>query len=445
MSDRTMYDAVCSECGAQTQVPFQPRGDKPVACRDCFRAARNGGSPRAQQQGQQGAAPVATTTALATQSSALAVRVVGQSEQLALGRRNVEIVWKELTIQDAMTYKLPGGQVGMLSNVWDFVAQERGISFGTPTILENTDDRVVVEVPATYMNRMGRQVEDSETYEIDCQWVYQMKRLSWAPPEWEDVRDENGNLIWLEGPDGKRRPKRRHLDVAAQIEALQANGYLLDEPEYNEQGIPVAFKRKLPPAVEKELWDNLLSLKRFKLAKAITNAHRRLTQRAIGTKTLTAGTLKLMFPAMIEHFTDAQIQEAVDDVYGEDDFEPTRSRPDVEDAEFTASPGPAPAPAAQPPAEPPPAQPEASATAPEPADEKALRNELYRAIFGIARKCGDKNEAAVRQRLAEWGCCTKDADGRPSLRASSLAQVRDAAARYERLLEEIEQSAEVAF
>ncbi len=33
---RQLYDAVCDGCGRPTQVPFQPRGDKPVYCRDCF-------------------------------------------------------------------------------------------------------------------------------------------------------------------------------------------------------------------------------------------------------------------------------------------------------------------------------------------------------------------------------------------------------------------------
>ncbi|MFQ6019509.1 MAG: CxxC-x17-CxxC domain-containing protein, partial [Dehalococcoidia bacterium] len=33
---RTMYDAVCANCGAETQVPFQPRQDRPVYCSDCF-------------------------------------------------------------------------------------------------------------------------------------------------------------------------------------------------------------------------------------------------------------------------------------------------------------------------------------------------------------------------------------------------------------------------
>ena len=39
---RQMYPAVCSECGKETQVPFQPRGDKPGYCSDCFASRRQG-------------------------------------------------------------------------------------------------------------------------------------------------------------------------------------------------------------------------------------------------------------------------------------------------------------------------------------------------------------------------------------------------------------------
>jgi CxxC-x17-CxxC domain-containing protein len=38
---RQMYSVVCAECGAETEVPFQPRGDRPVYCRDCYRKIRN--------------------------------------------------------------------------------------------------------------------------------------------------------------------------------------------------------------------------------------------------------------------------------------------------------------------------------------------------------------------------------------------------------------------
>lgn len=33
---REMFTATCSQCGGVAEVPFQPRTDKPVYCRDCF-------------------------------------------------------------------------------------------------------------------------------------------------------------------------------------------------------------------------------------------------------------------------------------------------------------------------------------------------------------------------------------------------------------------------
>lgn len=33
---REMFPAVCAQCGKDTEVPFQPRGDRPVYCRDCY-------------------------------------------------------------------------------------------------------------------------------------------------------------------------------------------------------------------------------------------------------------------------------------------------------------------------------------------------------------------------------------------------------------------------
>jgi CxxC-x17-CxxC domain-containing protein len=40
---REMFSATCSSCGKEAQVPFQPSGDKPVYCSDCFQQ-RGGGS-----------------------------------------------------------------------------------------------------------------------------------------------------------------------------------------------------------------------------------------------------------------------------------------------------------------------------------------------------------------------------------------------------------------
>ena len=33
---RQMYKVVCAECGKETEVPFEPKNDRPVYCRDCF-------------------------------------------------------------------------------------------------------------------------------------------------------------------------------------------------------------------------------------------------------------------------------------------------------------------------------------------------------------------------------------------------------------------------
>lgn len=38
--EREMFQAVCTECGKNCEVPFKPTGSKPVLCRDCFRGAR---------------------------------------------------------------------------------------------------------------------------------------------------------------------------------------------------------------------------------------------------------------------------------------------------------------------------------------------------------------------------------------------------------------------
>ncbi|MCL5959800.1 MAG: zinc-ribbon domain containing protein [Chloroflexi bacterium] len=50
---REMFPAVCAQCGKSTQVPFQPRNDRPVYCSECYSAqrpsngyGRSGGSGR---------------------------------------------------------------------------------------------------------------------------------------------------------------------------------------------------------------------------------------------------------------------------------------------------------------------------------------------------------------------------------------------------------------
>ncbi|MBI2955183.1 MAG: zinc-ribbon domain containing protein [Chloroflexi bacterium] len=52
--DREMFPAVCAQCGKSTQVPFQPRSDRPVYCSDCYSAQRprSGGYDRRPSSGR---------------------------------------------------------------------------------------------------------------------------------------------------------------------------------------------------------------------------------------------------------------------------------------------------------------------------------------------------------------------------------------------------------
>lgn len=42
---RQMHPATCSSCGQMTEVPFAPRGDRPVLCSGCFAATRTEARP----------------------------------------------------------------------------------------------------------------------------------------------------------------------------------------------------------------------------------------------------------------------------------------------------------------------------------------------------------------------------------------------------------------
>jgi len=46
-NDRQMFSAVCDKCGQDCQVPFQPTGEKPVYCSNCFeKTSDRGGNNR---------------------------------------------------------------------------------------------------------------------------------------------------------------------------------------------------------------------------------------------------------------------------------------------------------------------------------------------------------------------------------------------------------------
>jgi len=45
--EREMFTATCGDCGNECQIPFKPKDDRPVYCRECFQnhkpAPRSGG------------------------------------------------------------------------------------------------------------------------------------------------------------------------------------------------------------------------------------------------------------------------------------------------------------------------------------------------------------------------------------------------------------------
>ena len=42
-TQRQMFTAICADCGATAEVPFEPREDRPVYCSDCYRKVRVSG------------------------------------------------------------------------------------------------------------------------------------------------------------------------------------------------------------------------------------------------------------------------------------------------------------------------------------------------------------------------------------------------------------------
>jgi CxxC-x17-CxxC domain-containing protein len=52
---KPMFQAVCSNCGTETMVPFKPSNDRPVFCRDCFDAKKStGGTGRERRAAPRG-------------------------------------------------------------------------------------------------------------------------------------------------------------------------------------------------------------------------------------------------------------------------------------------------------------------------------------------------------------------------------------------------------
>ncbi|RLC63116.1 MAG: zinc-binding protein, partial [Chloroflexi bacterium] len=37
---RQMFPVTCAQCGQDTEVPFEPREDRPVYCSECYKTVR---------------------------------------------------------------------------------------------------------------------------------------------------------------------------------------------------------------------------------------------------------------------------------------------------------------------------------------------------------------------------------------------------------------------
>jgi CxxC-x17-CxxC domain-containing protein len=47
--ERTLYKAVCADCSKECEVPFKPKEDRPVYCKECFAKRKAGAAPGQKQ------------------------------------------------------------------------------------------------------------------------------------------------------------------------------------------------------------------------------------------------------------------------------------------------------------------------------------------------------------------------------------------------------------
>ena len=40
---REMHKATCSDCKKECEVPFKPRGDRPIYCKECYSKRKDSG------------------------------------------------------------------------------------------------------------------------------------------------------------------------------------------------------------------------------------------------------------------------------------------------------------------------------------------------------------------------------------------------------------------
>jgi len=243
-----------------------------------------------------------------------------------------QLVNLELTVPAELTYKIKGGEkgeVGFVASFYDLTAVKMGLQFGDPKTIYEDKEKVRVLVPVEYWNREGKKVRDAEEYEVDCQLLYEKARFGWEDKYWDKAK---GKYV---------------ITDRAKIKVIR-------DPKHPEN--PPQIIVELPDKAEAELYENFLTLRRNRLPKAITCAHRRLAQRALGIKKVEANTnsdgwnkaIKVRMYSMLPAEADRKVGiQAISDLIGEDipPEKEERKKLAAKPTEVAAAPAPATSPA----------------------------------------------------------------------------------------------------
>ena len=178
---------------------------------------------------------------------------------------NFQLIRKEMNIPPDLVYKISKGSGGFYASMYDLIAREIGIQFTETEILREDDNNVQVRIVCQYWNKSGKEVSDTETYEIDTKLLYEKARFGYT----RNAVDKDGKWIW------------RNKGYVIEEDAKDCVKVIRDEE--NPENPPKVIV-ELSDKAEAELYENFLTLRRNKLAKCITCCHRRLIQRAIGIK-----------------------------------------------------------------------------------------------------------------------------------------------------------------
>lgn len=221
-----------------------------------------------------------------------------------------QLAEREVTVPADLVYKIQSGQAGFLASFYDLASGIMGLQFGDPRTTYEDKDRVRVVVDVKYWNRQGKLVSDSEEYEVDTLLLYEKARFGWQEKKWDKTA---GKYIVTE---------------EAKIKVIRDDNH----PEN-----PPTVYVTLPDKGEADIYENFLTLRRNKLAKAITCAHRRLTQRALGIKKFEANTnsdgwdkaVKIKMFSILPAEADRKVGiQAVADITGEEPTEKETKKTD---------------------------------------------------------------------------------------------------------------------